>query len=431
MRPLPMAGSPGSRTIRRGDDRRAALGGVLIAAGFLLAGAVSAGLGIANGSGSTWPSLHLVLAGAAGTAIASVLPFFTAALTQVAPAARGIRIGAIGLVAGGSLAVVMGVSGGNGGVAVLGGCAYLGGLGLTAVAVFLPLRGALGHRSGLVLWAYGVALTQVAVGVGLATALVAGWGPVASNWASLKPAHAWLNVFGFLSLVVAATLLHLAPTVAGTRIRKRQTGKVALVGLMAGAPLVAIGLAGGWDAVARIGAVSELVGSAALVAHAIEVQRDRGRWTSDQAWHRFTSLSLLAAPVWFLVATSIAAGGVLRLGAATAAWSVAAIGVPLVLGWIAQVLMGAWTHLVPAIGPGDPVAHAAQRRRLGRWGTARVASWNGGVLMLTAGSLADIDAIAAVGAVVLAADLIVALLLLVGSVTLATSRPNTGAASPS
>lgn len=429
MRPLPVAGSPGSRTIRRGDDRRAALGGVLIAAGFLLAGAVAAGLGIAQVGGSSWPSLHLVLAGAAGTAIASVLPFFTASLTQVAPAARGIRIGAIGLVAGGALAVVIGVASGNGGVAVLGGCAYLGGLGLTAVAVFLPLRGALGHRSGLVLWAYGVALAQVAVGVGLATALVAGWGAVASNWATLKPAHAWLNVFGFLSLVVAATLLHLAPTVAGTRIRPRRTGKVALVGLMAGAPLVAIGFAGGWDAVARIGAMTELVGSIALVAHAMEVQRDRGRWTSDQGWHRFTSLSLLAAPVWFLVATSIAAGGVLRLGAAPAAWSVAAIGVPLVLGWIAQVLMGAWTHLVPAIGPGDPVAHAAQRRRLGRWGTARVVAWNVAVAAMTVGILVGVEALVMAGAVIVTACVIVATGLLAGSIGGITflTRPTGGA----
>ncbi len=128
------------------------------------------------------------------------------------------------------------------------------------------------------------------------------------------------------------------------------------------------------------------------------------------------------------MATSVAACGILRLGAAPAAWSVTAIGVPLVLGWIAQVLMGAWTHLVPAIGPGDPVAHAAQRRRLGRSGTARVASWNGGVVMLAVGSAADIDAIAAAGAIVLAADLVVALFLLVGSVTLAASRPNPGSA---
>ena len=422
MRPLPVVGPPGSRMIRRADDRRATFAGILVAALFLALGAASAGLTIAHGGGSAWPALHLVLAGAAGTAIASVLPFFTAALAQVAPAARGVRIGAIALVAGGALAVTIGVSLPLASLAVLGGCAYLGGLGLTAVAAFLPLRKRLGGRSGLVPVAYGVALVQVAIGVSLATAMVAGWAPVVANWAGLKPAHAWLNVFGFLSVVVAATLLHLAPTVAGTRIRPRGSARLALIGLMAGAPLVAIGFATGSDAVARIGALIDVSGSAALVFHAGAVQRDRGRWTSDQGWHRFTSLSLLAAPVWFLIATSIAAWRILESGATPGAWSVVAVGVPLVLGWTAQVLIGAWTHLVPAIGPGLQVAHAAQRRRLGRWGTVRVLSWNGGVAILTVGLLAGLDAVAVIGAVVLGGCLAVALGLLASTIPRAVSK---------
>ena len=408
--------------IRRGDDRRATFAGVLVAALFLALGAASAALSIAHGSGSAWPALHLVLAGAAGTAIASVLPFFTAALAQVAPAAGAIRIGAITLIAGGALGVTIGVSVPLTSLAVLGGCAYLGGLGLTAVAAFLPLRKRLGGRSGLVPMAYGIALVQVAIGVSLATAMVAGWAPVVANWASLKPAHAWLNVFGFLSVVVAATLLHLAPTVAGTRIRPRPSARIALFGLMAGAPLVALGFATGSDSVARIGALIELSGGVALAFHAAAVQRDRGRWTSDLGWHRFAGLSLLAAPVWFLVATSIAVWRVLEFGAVPGAWSVAAIGVPLVLGWTAQVIIGAWTQLVPAIGPGDQFAHAAQRRRLGRWGTVRVLAWNGAVAILTVGLLAELDVIAGIGAGVLGACLVVALGLLASTIPRAMSK---------
>ncbi|MEO7230944.1 MAG: hypothetical protein ABIZ30_10175 [Candidatus Limnocylindrales bacterium] len=408
--------------VRRADDRRATFSGLLVAAGFLALATASIGLTLVRGGGGAWPAVHLVLAGAAGTAVASVLPFFTAALAQVAPAAVGIRLGAIALVAGGTLAVTVGVSAGIGPLAVLGGCAYLGGLSLVAVAVFLPLRTALGRRSGLVPFAYGFALAQVAIGVSLATAMVAGWAPVVANWSALKPAHAWLNVFGFLSVVVAATLLHLAPTVAGTRIRPRRSATLALVALMAGAPLVAIGFAGGWDAIARIGALTELVGSAALLVHASGVQRDRGRWTSDLGWHRFAGFSLLAAPAWFLVAMSIAAGRILWFGATPGAWSVEAIGVPLVLGWTAQVLIGAWTHLVPAIGPGNQLAHAAQRRRLGRWGTVRVLTWNGGVAILTVGLLVEIDAVAAVGAFAFGLSLVVALGLLIGSIPRAVAR---------
>ena len=72
-----------------------------------------------------------------------------------------------------------------------------------AVAELAPLSGSLAPRRRVIGAAYGVALTEVAVGVVLATAMLAGYGPIVERWALLKPAHAWLNVFGFLSVVIA------------------------------------------------------------------------------------------------------------------------------------------------------------------------------------------------------------------------------------
>ncbi len=405
-----------SAPVRRADDRRTTFGGLLISASFLALGLAAASLSAAGGSGTTWPALHLVLAGAAGTAIASVMPFFTASLARVAPARLGLRVGAIALVSGGALSVTVGWSSGRTSLAVAGGCAYLGGLALTAAAAFLPLRATLGHPPRAVAAAYAAALVEVSVGVALATAMVAGWAPVADDWIALKPAHAWLNLFGFLSVVVAATLLHLAPTVAGTRIRPRTSGTVALLGLAVGAPLIAVGAAAGWDAVARLGAVIELGGAVALTVHAINVQRDRGRWTTDEGWHAFTSLSLLAAPAWFLVAVAIAAGRVLWLGASPAAWSIALVGVPFVLGWTAQVLIGSWTHVVPAIGPGDQSAHAAQRARLGWAGAGRAGAWNAAVAVLAVGIVADATTLVSFGAAVIAVCLVVSIALLLASI---------------
>src|SRR5512143_3147343 len=71
--------------IRRGNDRAITSAGVLLAAGFLGLAAVSA-VRAAQG-GTIWLPLHMALAGAAGTAIAAVLPFFTTTLGKVAPAA--------------------------------------------------------------------------------------------------------------------------------------------------------------------------------------------------------------------------------------------------------------------------------------------------------------------------------------------------------
>ena len=400
--------------IVRGTDRTITFAGVLVAAALLGLAGLSA-IGSAFG-GTVWLPLHLAMAGAAGTAIAAVLPFFTAALARVAPASPGLRIASLVLIAGGSLLAGYGMNGAGSSIAAAGGVAYVTGLLALVLAAFLPLRTTLRFRLRLVHLAYAVALAQVATGVALATAMLAGWSPVAAAWVAIKPAHAWLNVFGFVTVVVAASLVHLAPTVAGARIRRRRSADVALVSLMAGAPLVALGFATELDLVCRAGALVELVGAAALLAHAASVRRDRGTWTSDPGWHRFAGFSLVAAPAWLLVTVAIVAGRILWLGAVPSAWSVGLIAVPLVAGWIGQMLVGAWTHLVPAMGPGDQAAHAVQRRWLGRAATLRWLAWNTGVALGTAGVLIDLDGPVSAGGVLLGLALVSALVLLAGAV---------------
>jgi len=422
VRALPVIEPTGARApIRRGADRRVTFAGLATAAILLGLAGAAAVLRLGGGQ-ATWLALHLALAGAATTAIASLMPFFTTALARVAPARPVARIVAIVCIAGGALAVAGGVAGGARALAVAGGTAYLVGLVLTAANALLPLRSTLGVGLRAVPLAYGAALGCVTAGAALATAMVAGWQPVIASWAVLKPAHAWLNVFGFLSVVIAATLIHLAPTVAGARIRRRRSASFALIGLVAGAPIVAIGFASGSDGLARTGATLELVGAAALVAHAIGVQRDRGRWTGDAGWHRFTGLGLLAAPVWFIVAVVIATEPILRAGATPAAWSVGPVAAPLAVGWVAQVLIGSWSHLLPAIGPGDQAVHARQRRRLGTAAVPRWVMWNGGLALVVMGGASRSDTAGAFGTVAVAGSLFVALGLLLASIVVDT-RP--------
>lgn len=405
---------PAQRPVGRNLDRQITFVGLLSAAALLgLAAASAPGWGF---GGTIWLPLHLALAGAASTAIAAALPFFTAALARVAPADPRLRISAILLVAGGSLLAGVGMASGRSTLAAFGGSVDIAGMLALAMAAFLPLRATIGFRLRLVHLAYAVALAQVGTGVALATLMLSGWVPVAGAWAALKPAHAWLNVFGFVSLVVAASLVHLAPTVAGARIRTRRSASVALVGLMAGAPLVALGMAAGWDAVARLGALVEISAGIGLALHGAAVQRDRGHWTSDPGWHRLAGLSLLAAPVWLLVALAIGGGRILWLGATPAAWMVESLAVPLVAGWIGQVLVGAWTHLVPAIGPGDQAAHAVQRRWLGRAATPRWLAWNAGVTLAAIGVPTGNDAMTVAGAALLGTALLTGLGLLAASV---------------
>jgi nitrite reductase (NO-forming) len=410
-----LAASP-TKPIARDADRRVTMAGVLVAA--LLVGLAAASLALpAAERHGLWLPLHLALAGAAGTAVAAVLPFFAAAIAQARPSAPALRIGGVGMIAAGALIVSGGVIRESSAVAAGGGLVYLVGLGLVAVAAFRPLRQALAPRVRIIAGAYAVALAQVAAGAAMATALLGGFAPVAEHWVQLKPAHAWLNVFGFLSVVVATSLIHLAPTVAGSRIRPRASAMVAVAALLAGPPIVAIGFAFGSDAIARIGASSELLGAVALVVHAFVVRRDAGGWTTDPDWHRLAGWSLTAAPVWFVVTVAIAAGRILWLGAVPAAWTIDLLAAPLAIGWLVQVLIGSWTHLVPSIGPGDQATHARQRSVLGRWSTARLVLLNGGVGLLLVGVLADARPVVLVGGFAALASVACALATLVAAVT--------------
>lgn len=389
--PLPVV-DPAARPgvgIARSTDRRIAFGGLAIAALYLGLAVASLLLPPAIRLGP-WLPLHLALAGAAATAVAAILPFFSAALAVAPPAPPAIRIAGIALVASGALAVtvVHGHASGEALLAALAGGGFVAGIGLVAIAALAPLRGARGPRRPLVERAYGAALLNVAIGATLATFLLAGNDAVGLAWGSLKPAHAWLNLVGFVGLVVVASLLHVAPAVFGTRIRPRRSGRFAVVGIALGAPLVAAGFASRLDIVAGAGALLVLGAALGTAVHAIGLARDGvpGRWTTDPGWHRLTSGSLLAGQLWLATGLGMAAAGVLGGGAAPAAWALTPLLAPLVVGGVVQILVGTMAHLLPAIGPGDPVRHAAQRRLLGRVATARLAALNAGAGLLLASS---------------------------------------------
>lgn len=124
----------------------------------------------------------------------------------------------------------------------------------------------------------------------------------------------------------------------------------------------------------------------------------RGRWTTDQGWHRFAMLGLASAIAWFEVGIAIAAGRVLAWGADPGSWSLDVIAVPLVIGWAGLAVLASATHLIPAIGPGDPATHGRQRTLLGRAATVRLAALDVGVAALTVGLPLRIDPLLAVGA---------------------------------
>jgi nitrite reductase (NO-forming) len=376
--------NPRRPSIDRSFDRVVAVGAIGIAVAYLLGAVLAILLPTAVRRGA-WLPLHLALAGGATSAIAGVMPYFTSAFAAAPPADRWLRTAAVGAVALGALSVASGVVGDQAGLAVAGGVGFIAGIGLTGVAALRPLGRGLGPSRGLVTQGYVVALAEVALGASLATLYLAGWTPVVDAWAQIKPAHAWLNLIGFVSLVIATTMLHFFPTVVGARIARRPSTWITVGGLAAGAPIVALGFVLTSDALARAGAISVAAGSAGLAVYAWRTWQTRAHWTTDPDWHRFAIGGLVSAIAWFEVGIAIAAGRVLAFGANPAGWSVDAVTGPLIVGWIGLAIVASATHLIPAIGPGNPDTHARQRHLLGRAAIVRLTVADVGIAVLSVG----------------------------------------------
>lgn len=398
----------------RGPERRTVVGGLTLAAGFVGAGIV-AWITSGRPSGS-WLPLHLAVAGGAGIAIGTMLPHFLTSLAAALPVRAGRRRLALGLLAIGVVLAVVGMNGGPPRVAAAGGLLYAGGLVFTAWNGFAPARAGLGRRGGIVDAAYGLALVNGVAAVGLAVLMLGGVGEAPGQWIQLKPAHAWLNLVGFLSLVIAGTLVHLYPTVIGARIRADRSLLVIVVGLGVGPPLVGLAYAARLDPAAALGVAFVAAGALGLGWYAARSRRGRGAWTTDRDWHRLAEWHLNAAIAWFGVAVLALGWEPLWHGSDPTGWSLSTIWGPLVLGWALQALVGAWTHLVPAIGPGGAARHAVQRAWLGRGGMARLVAWNAGVAAVSAGAWMGIGQFASAGAVLVGATMVLSLYLLARAV---------------
>ncbi|HET7082780.1 MAG TPA: hypothetical protein VFJ00_03610 [Candidatus Limnocylindria bacterium] len=385
VRPLiSLGGAPVRGSVDRGPERRVVLLGIAGAAAFVAAAALVFVTGI--GGGGSWLPLHLALAGGAGLAIAALLPHFTVSLAAARPAPARVRLAGEVCIAVGVVALAVGFPTGANLATLLGAGAYLAGIAISAGTAFIPARAGLGRRFGVVEAAYGLALLNAAAAVVLAMLRVGGAVTPGGAWLGLKPAHAWLNLIGFLSLVVAGTLIHLYPTVIGSRIRSRPALVVVVAGIGLGAPCAAIGYAVGSAVLTIAGSAAVMAGAAGLAVVATGAWSGRGRWTTDPGWHRLTIGHLTAAVAWFGIGTLILATGVVLNGAGPAGWSLPRVVGPIVIGWALQALIGSWSHLLPSVGPGDAARHAAQRRELGRWATTRLAGWNIGAGLVAVGA---------------------------------------------
>jgi nitrite reductase (NO-forming) len=383
------------------DERGVLRVGIVLAAGFMLTALVAFTVpAVRQGH---WAGIHLSLAGAALVAVGAFLPHFRVTLSGTRPEPAPLRLAGVLSLAAGAALVVGGMLASVAPVTIAGAGLIWIGLAITAWTAFRPRREPLARRHPVVTVAYAGALLQVAIGIGLPVLLVLGWDPVVADWTRFKVTHAWLNLFGFVSLTIIATLVYLYPTILGARIAVHPSLPVLVVGSVAGPPLVALGAVLHADAVAGAGGLASLAGAVALAVYVADTWRRRGTWTTDPGWHRAAMLHPTAAVGWYVLAVGAAVAGMILYGVAPPGWSLGALTLPLVAGWALQVLVGAWTHLLPAVAVTEPAQRAAMRQALGRAALARLVSWNGGVLLAWLGLATDVLPITLAGVLALTA----------------------------
>ncbi|NES37202.1 hypothetical protein G3554_13670, partial [Micromonospora sp. PPF5-17] len=317
-----------------------------------------------------WLAIHLLLLGAVTNAILVWSAHFTAAVLRTPVPSRrrpeGVRLAVLNV---GVCAVLVGGTADRPWVGV-GGAALV----FAAVAAHLAwlarrLRRALPARFRVTVHYY------LAASLALLAGVPVGAGMLLTDDAHrprLLLFHAHVNLLGWVTLTVLGTLLTLWPTMLRTRMADgaARAAAVALPLACVGLLLLGLGLLAWWRAVTAVGLALFLLGVSVALRPALAVARGRPPYA-------FATWSLAAAAGWLLVALAVDA--VTLLTATEPATAVDRFGqvlIPLLVGFVGQVLVGALTYLLPVVLGGGPAPVRARAALLDRHGPQRVAMTN-------------------------------------------------------
>lgn len=317
-----------------------------------------------------WLAIHLLLLGAATNAILVWSAHFTAGVLR-APApptrrAEAVRLGVLNL---GIAAVLVGGAGELPWLGVAGSGAVFAAVAAHLAWLAARLRAALPARFTITVHYYLAAAAALLTGIP-----VGAWMLVVADAARprLVLFHAHVNLLGWVTLTVLGTLLTLWPTVLRTQIPDGAIAslRAALPTAVAGLAALAIGVLAWWPELAAGGLALFAVAAVITARPAVRAGR-RKTPASFAAW------SIVAAAGWLLVALAIDAHTLLTAPEPAAAVDgFDAVLVPLLAGFVAQVLLGSLTYLLPMALGGGPAAVRQRMAVLERHWPQRVAMTN-------------------------------------------------------
>ncbi|WP_458207798.1 hypothetical protein [Haladaptatus sp. NG-SE-30] len=291
-----------------------------------------------------WVMIHLVTIGALTQALFGALPHLIGSVgestTRLSPRLRWAQW--ISLNVGYPL-ILYGMTTGSNLVAVTGATIVLFALALLMVTVY---RVSAGSRSEGLIRYYRVAPWFLVTGILAAFGMLLNLHGPGGYFGSIE-AHVHANVWGFLALVVAATLLHLVPVLAGTELRYPRLKRVTFWGITIGA----VGLVSGpWLAMhvfTFTGLAIYVVGTIALLANIVGTKRASGCTRDSRVAHIMGAYLWLVFPVPWAPLVLLFPSAVPGQAIETAAIN------GLVFGWMLQLAMAFLPIVVGAFEDAD------------------------------------------------------------------------------
>lgn len=329
-------------------------------------------------AGSGWLMVHLLLLGGASTAILIWSQHFADTLLRH-PASRRALLARLALHNAGAVAVVVGVQVVNTPLVVVGGAAVAGAAAHQVVGIARQRGRALPARFAHLVRYYLAAAVFLVPGVGCGVAMARfPVGP--EQHARLSVAHTALTLFGWIGLTVAGTLVVLWPTVLHARIHPaaESAARRALPVLVGGVVVLTAGPASGSRLLVAGGAAVVVAGIAMLGRFVIAQARSSTPRT-------FAAWSVAAALLWWTGTTAaLGAQAALASDWEAAAAALVDLAPAFVVGFVAQVLVGSMSHLLPVVLGGGPAVQRRTSAALDRGGAARVVLLNGALLLYVA-----------------------------------------------
>lgn len=326
---------------------------------------------------SGWLLVHLVLLGALSHSAMVWSTHFTQALLKTPESIddRTQQSRRIALLTGGVAAVLVGVPTGWWPLTVAGAVAVSGAVAWHGIQLWRRLRSALPGRFRVTVRYYLAAAACVPVGATLGAWLAHGLDD--ERHGAVLVAHSMVMVLGWIGLTVTGTLVTLWPTMLRTRMddRAERLARQALPVLLAGLAVLATGAVLG----SRVAALAGLAGYAVGLGWWARALVAPARQAPPKV---FATWSVTAALGWWAVALALVGW---RL-ATSASWAALADGYGVVaavvaVGFAAQLLFGALSHLIPSVLGGGPSVVRAASGWLDRGAVWRVTVVNLGLLV--------------------------------------------------